>query len=81
MENNYNLKLDFIKGQLAEFGLVEQCEIIGKQFHLKITDGFSIKATNTFKLMNLVNELTYYQFPYIEKAESDNNLFHYILKT
>jgi len=81
LENNYNLKIDYIKGQLNEFGLVEQCEIIGEQFHLKITDGFSIKATNTFRVMKLVNELTDYQFPYIMKAESDHNLFHYILKT
>jgi hypothetical protein len=65
--------------KLKSFGKVEQCEQIGDEYHIKITDGFSINARNTFMVMRLVtDELP--QFPTVKQMHTDHNIFHLIIK-
>lgn len=66
--------------KITQFGQVEQWEEKAGRFHVKITNGFSCNAMNTFKCMKMVISETKNKFPIIHKMESDENLFHLILK-
>lgn len=68
-----------IKG-IEEFGKVEKCEEVNGEYHIKITDGFSGKAMNTFRLMKFINEAIGDKYPNISKCVTDDNLYDCVLK-
>lgn len=68
------------KEQLKEFGKVEVCEEIDGKFHVRITEGFSTNAMQTFKLMRIIAEAVGDKFPIVDKCHTDTNLFDYVLK-
>ena len=78
----YNPKLIKMlnKEDLAQYGKVEICEEIDGKFYIKITDGFSSKAKNTFSLMEKINDSIGSKFSVIHKCVTDENLFDYVLK-
>lgn len=68
------------KKELEEFGKVEICEEKDGKLHIKITEGFSTNAMNTFKLMGVISKAVGDKYPIIDKCVTDDNLFDYILK-
>lgn len=70
---------DMIIG-IDKFGKVIQCQKLDGKFHVKITDGFDIKMTNTFGLMKIILDAVGKEFPIIDKQTTDYDLFHLILK-
>ncbi len=81
MKNGININVSEIKSQLEKFGKVEQCEEREGMFHVKITSGFSSNANNTFKCSEIIiKSAAGDKYPSIKKVDTDENLFHLILK-
>lgn len=69
-----------MKEALKKYGKVEQCEVIGETLHVKITDGFDIKMSNTMDILGKVLKMSHNKYPIIDKFYTDKNLFHLVLK-
>ena len=65
---------------LKEYGKVEVCEEVNGEFHIKITEGFSSKATNVFLLMNFIDIAIGKKYNKVVKCVTDENMFDYKLK-
>lgn len=64
---------------LDKFGKVEQCERIGNEYHIKITDGFNSQAINTMDCISLISDAIP-DFPVVSKMRTDKNDFLLILR-
>lgn len=64
---------------IESFGKVEQCQQVGEEFHVMITNGFDIGMRNTNELLKLIIAAKP-EYPIVKLAKTDNNLFHLILK-
>lgn len=68
-----------IKG-INEYGKVEKCEEINGEYHVLITDGFTNKGMNTFKILELITKAVGDKYPTLKKCVSDVGIFDVILK-
>lgn len=69
-----------LKPILANYGKVEQCEVIDEMLHIKITDGFNANARESFELVGKISEISKNEFPLVSKMFVDKNIYHLIVK-
>lgn len=73
------LTIMILKEKLPVFGKIERLEFADNKLHVRLEKGFSIKATNTFKLIKLIID-TASGYELIDKCQTDDDLFHLVLK-
>lgn len=64
---------------LKDFGKLVKCEEVNGAFEVKITNGFSSNARNTFELMKKIDSAVGHIYSVVDKCVTDNNLFDYRL--
>lgn len=65
---------------LKPYGKVEKCEESNGQFHVKITDGFSVGMRSTMTLIGKINDVVGHKYGTVVRCVTDENLFEVILK-
>lgn len=70
--------IDRLKTVLAQFGKVEECEIIDDELRVLITDGFSQNARRTFECLKLISDHDE-EHTIVKKMKSEDNHFRLIL--
>jgi hypothetical protein len=73
------VRMEDFKTELSRYGKVISCDHFGDSVNIVITDGFSIKATNTFDLIKLIIN-RFPDLPILENIRTDDNFFSIGLK-
>jgi len=67
-----------VKDKISAYGKIETCEVITGMFHIFITEGFSIKATNVLEFMKTVMQHLP-EYPVLKKFTTDQDYCYLVL--
>lgn len=73
-------RVQVLKTNLARFGKVDQCEPVGLEFHIFITEGYDISMSRTHQMLEFLSSALP-EYPTVKKFKSNINLCYLILKS